>query len=429
MSGSSRPRAGTGPPASNRTPDARVPGHEPATTESAATGVVTRRWLLIGAVILVAFNLRAPIAAVSPVLPDLRAALRISSGTAGLLTALPVLCFAVAAPLVVLLAKRTGPERAITLGLAGIAAGTVLRSTDGLTAAIAGTVLIGLAITVGNVLVPVVIKRDFPRRVGPVTGIYTASLAAGAALTAALTAPIAVTTGWRGGLALWAVLAVTAGVVWTVAFRHTAAPAKPLTGVRSPGVWRSGTAWALALFLGAQSALYYSVTAWLPTLLSDEAGLSAGAGGAAMALYQLAGIASALLIPPLATRSSSQRGLAALIGVVWIATLTGLLVAPGLWLLWSVLSGLAQGAGISMAFTLVILRGRDITTVGRLSGMAQAVGYSVGAAGPLLVGAVHDATGSWLPPLLLLLGVAGAMSTTGAIAGRDVRVGGPPPRP
>ncbi|MGH3517812.1 MAG: MFS transporter [Haloechinothrix sp.] len=373
---------------------------------------------MLSAVLLVAVNLRGPIAAVSPVLTDLQSALGIGGSTAALLTTLPVLCFAVAAPAVVAIAARTGAERAILLGLAGIAVGTVLRSVDGTAAVITGTVLIGVAITVGNVLVPVIIKRDFPARVGSVTGMYTAALAAGAALTAALTAPIAVAAGWRNALASWGTLAVIAAIVWMVAFRGRTAPAKADPVTRSPGVWRSSIAWALALYLGAQSALYYSITAWLPTLLADDAGLSAGTGGSAMALYQLVGIVSTLVVPSWATRSRGQSGVALVVGIAWAGTLVGLLIAPGVWPLWSVTGGLAQGAGISLAFTLVILRARDLETVGSLSGMAQTVGYALGAGGPLLVGAVRDGTNSWTPPLVTLLALAGVLVATGAFAGR-----------
>ncbi|MPY85612.1 MAG: MFS transporter [Actinophytocola sp.] len=176
--------------------------------------VAVRRWLLLTAVVLVAINLRGPIAAVSPVLPELRATLGLGSGSASLLTSIPVLCFSIAAPAASMLAARTGLERAISIGLAGIALGTVVRSLDGPAAMLAGTVIIGVAITVGNVLVPVVIKRDFADRVGIVTGLYTAALAGGAALTAALTAPIAAAGGWRLALAVWAGIAVLAWCAW-----------------------------------------------------------------------------------------------------------------------------------------------------------------------------------------------------------------------
>ncbi|MPY80667.1 MAG: MFS transporter [Actinophytocola sp.] len=377
-----------------------------------------RRWLLLTAVVLVAVNLRGPIAAVSPVLLDLRSALGLSAGAASLLTSVPVLCFSIAAPAATLLAARTGPERAISIGLAGIGLGTLVRSIDGAQAVLAGTVVIGVAITVGNVLVPVVIKRDFADRIGSVTGLYTAALAGGAALTAALTAPIADVAGWRLALGVWAVLAVAAWFAWTAALpvRTRAVPRRG--SGRARDVWRHPTAWVLALFLGCQSTLYYAMTAWLPTILVDTASTSTATGGAAMSLFQLTGIATTLVVPPLATRLAGQRGLALLVAVLWVVSLSGLLLAPGGWPLWSVIAGLAQGAGISLAFTLVILRAHRTESVAALSGLAQGAGYAMGASGPLVMGLLLDATGGWSAPLLTLLGLAAVLGAAGIAAGR-----------
>ncbi|MPY97919.1 MAG: MFS transporter [Actinophytocola sp.] len=388
------------------------------TTSAPERTVPVRRWLLLTAVILVAVNLRGPIAAVSPVLLDLRDALGLSAGTASLLTSVPVLCFSIAAPAATLLAARTGPERAISIGLVGIAAGTLVRSADGALALLVGTVVIGVAITIGNVLVPVVIKRDFADRIGSVTGLYTAALAGGAALTAALTAPIADDAGWRLALASWGVLAVLALAAWLIALpARTRTVPQRATG-RAASVWPHPIAWLLALFLGCQSTLYYAMTAWLPTILVDTAGTSSTIGGAAMSLFQLTGIATTLVIPPLATRLTGQRGLALLVAGLWLLSLSGLLTAPGGWPVWSVIAGLAQGAGISLAFTLVILRARRAESVAALSGITQGAGYALGASGPFLMGLLLDVTGGWTVPLLALLGTAVVLGAAGLAAGR-----------
>lgn len=379
--------------------------------------VPVRRWLLLSAVILVALNLRGPIAAVSPVLLDLQDALGLSAGAASLLTSIPVLCFSIAAPAATLLAARTGPERAIGIGLVGIALGTVVRSVNGAPAVLAGTILIGVAITVGNVLVPVVIKRDFADRIGGATGLYTAALAGGAALTAAVTAPVAEAGGWRLALGGWALLAVLAWFAWLAAFpRRTGVASQRDTGRAS--VWRHPVAWVLALFLGCQSTLYYAMTAWLPTILVDTAGTTSATGGAAMSFFQLTGIATTLVVPPLATRLAGQRGLALLVAGLWLCSLSGLLLLPGVWPLWSVVAGLAQGAGISLAFTLVILRAQRPQAVAALSGMAQGAGYAMGASGPLAMGVLLDVTGTWSAPLLTLLVLSAVLGAAGVAAGR-----------
>lgn len=399
--------------------------------------------LLFVAVLLVAFNLRGAIAAVAPVLPEIRDDLSLSATTAGLLTTLPVLCFALAAPASAWLARRTGLETAVLIGCLAIAAATVLRPLGGTSVLLAGTLAIGIAMTLGNVVVPVVIKRDFPLSAGKLTGVYTGALAGGAAAAAALTAPIAAAWGWRVGLAVWALLAVLAAVVWRTAAggrrdsrlgrrRPTAggeehrdvAPASRQHRA-DPRLWRSPVAWAVALFLGCQSIAYYSVTAWLPTLLIDTAGLDLAAAGAGMSLFQLLGIGGTLLIPLLAGRRSQQGWLGILVACGWVVLLAGLLLWPSAWVAWTVVGGVAQGAGISFAFTVLVLRAHDAAAARSLSSMTQLVAYTLGAAGPAVVGALYQATGGWTAPLLVLLAVAVSLGALALVAGRGTTVGAP----
>jgi CP family cyanate transporter-like MFS transporter len=390
----------------------------------AVRGWMSRRQehgLLLVGVVLVALNLRGPVAAVSPVLSELRGSLGLSSQAAGLLTALPVLCFAAAAPLAGALARRIGADGAVLLGLAGIAVATVLRSAAGATLLFAGTVLLGVGITVGNVLIPVVVKERFADRAGTVIGIYTAALISGAAITALATAPLAGVVGWRLGLALWVLLTVVAAGTWAVVVRARAAPPAPPAGWAG-SVWRQPTAWAVAGFFAAQSTVYFAMTAWLPTLLVQDAGVDRRAAGVGLSLFQLVGIAGTLLVPALATRLRRQRGLAVGVAAVSAIPLVGLLAAPRAWPLWTAIGGLAQGAGISLASTLIVLRTRSASTTRRLSAMAQAVAYAVASAGPVLVGAVYGRMRSWTPPLLLLLGVAALMGAAGVLAGRQVTI-------
>lgn len=407
---------------------------------------VTRRFfagesgLLLAAVLLVAVNLRGAIAAVSPVLPRLRDELSLSPTSAGLLTTLPVLCFALAAPGVTWLVRRTGLRSAVLLGCLAIAAATVVRVLGGPMLLLIGTLVAGVAMTVGNVCVPVAVKSGFGRHAGTVTGLYTASLAGGAAATAALAAPLAQWWGWRAGLAIWAVLALAAAGVWWAATRRRATPPRGTTpdtpaddlqhGPTTPGgnrarVWRDPVAWAVTLFLGLQSVCYYSVTTWLPTLLVDDAGLDLATAGAAMSVFQVVGIAGSLTIPLLVRRRPSQSGLGALIGGGWLLTLTGLFAAPSAWLLWGVIGGLVQGAGLSFVFTVLILRAHDSAVATTLSGMSQLIGYAIGAAGPAVVGALYGMTHAWTVPLVFLLMVAAAQGVAGVVAGRDHTVGAP----
>ncbi|MGY2003418.1 MFS transporter [Blastococcus sp. SYSU DS1024] len=388
----------------------------------------------MAAVLLVALNLRGAIAAIGPLLPELRAELALSAATAGLLTTLPVLCFAALAPAAAWLGRRLGTDVALLGSLVALAAGTVLRVLDGAPLLLAGTFVVGAAMTVGNVLLPVVVKREFRARAGAVTGMYTAALAAGAALTAALSAPVASVGGWRLGLAIWAPLALVAAAAWVAVGRSTRAPDGATSEDVVPGppgggrpsavrVWRAPVAWAVSVVLAMQSALYYSLTTWLPSLLTEDLALDVGTAALAASVFQVLGIPGAVAVPALLGRRGNQVHLAVAVAAGWAVVPGGLLLWPAAWPVWVVVGGLAQGAGISLAFALVVLRSADDEVVRRLSGMSQLVGYSVGAAAPSAVGGLYAATGGWTAPLLLLLGIAAAFCVAGSIAGRAVALG------
>ncbi|PWW23883.1 CP family cyanate transporter-like MFS transporter [Geodermatophilus normandii] len=378
--------------------------------------------LLLAAVLLTALNLRAAIAAVGPVLAEVRADLGLSAAAAGLLTTLPVLCFAVLAPACAALGRRAGPGAAVLGSLVLLALAQGLRVLDGSPVLLAGTFLAGAAMTVGNVLLPAVVK-GFGPRAGTVTGLYTAALVAGAAAGAAFTAPLAAVLGWRGALAAEGVLALVAAGVWAAAARGavTTGPA-PAAAVSDGSLWRSPVAWAVTAVQALHSTLYFSLTAWLPTLLADRAGTDAATGSVAASVYQVLGIAGSLLVPAVLARRCGQAGLALGVAALWAVPVAGLLVAPGAWPAWAAVGGLAQGAGIAFAVTLVVLRAADGAAAARLSGMSQLVGYGVGALGPVAVGALSEATGGWTVPLLLLLALGLGLAAAGTSAARPVEV-------
>src|SRR4051812_35567437 len=371
--------------------------------------------------------MRGPLVAIAPVVDDARRDLAVGAGTIGLLTSIPVLCFGLAAPLASLLIARTGVHRSVLVSMAGVLAGTLLRSLGSPGAAIAGTVVIGLGITVGNVVVPVVIGRDFPGATNVVTAAYTAALNLGSALTSALTAPLADLLGWRAALAAWGLLVAGAAAVWTAglgrqvartaaaAVAGDAPPPPPPRGAGQP-LWRRPVAWGLTLAFAAQAFTYYSATAWLPTLLADEQGLSRSAAGVSSSLFQLFAVPRAFAVPALVAWWKRPSLVLLTITAFWATLPIGLIVASSLWPLWCCLAGLAQGGGIAIVFIAIVRRSRDLTENRRLSAMVQGGGYVVAALGPLVVGAVHEATGGWTAPLLvilgavILLGVAGTFS-------------------
>jgi CP family cyanate transporter-like MFS transporter len=374
------------------------------------------------AVVLVSINLRLPIGAVAPLLPEIRSDLGMSEATASLLTTLPVLCFAVLAPASAWLGSRSGPERAVSLGLLAVAAGTLVRPAAGTALLLFGTVVLGAGITVGNVLVPVVAHRALGVRAAGLIGLYSAALPGGAAIAAALAAPLAAWIGWRGSLAIWTVAVVLALVAWVLAVRPEHEPIP-----RRPPVWGDRLAWLLAAFFGAQALAYYALATWLPTLLQDpaEAGTDETTAGWALAVYNLIGIAGSIIAPRLATRGPDQKRVVAATCVIWAVGTAGLAAAPAAWPAWVVLTGLGQGAGIALGLTLIGLRAADANVARGLSGMVQGVGYAVAATGPFLFGALHHLTGSWTLPLMLVVLVLGAMAWAGAYVARPgvVRAG------
>ncbi|BDZ46280.1 MFS transporter [Naasia aerilata] len=277
-------------------------------TEAATTSGTGRRAVSVGlfvaALLLACINLRAPFVAVAPVAGAIRDDLGIGAAQVGLLTSIPVLCFGLASPLALLVVRRTGAEVALLACLAGIIAGAAVRSAGPFWLAIAGTVVIGVAITIGNIVAPVLIRRDVPAaRVGAVTGAYAATLNVGAMLASVSTAPLAAWLGWRGALAAWIVLALVGVLVWSLFLRrqgHVERVHHPATD--APVVWRRPLAWLLALAFIGQSTSYYGLTAWLPSLLSDERGFSAEQAGFAASLFQICAVAGALGVPFLASR-------------------------------------------------------------------------------------------------------------------------------
>lgn len=381
--------------------------------------------LLLVAILLYALNLRSPITALAPVVRDVEAGLGLSSAEAGVLTGLPVLCFALASPAVSALIARLGLERVMTLALAAVGIGTIVRSTGNAGTALAGTVIIGVAIAAGNIAVPVVIARDFPQDAARVTGLYTAALNLGSVLTTALTAPIADVVGWRWALVTWVIFVPLAWFPWRAAVRRIGAEPTPVALAAEPEgtVLRNPLTWLLVLMFAGQSFSYYGVTAWLPSILSDSLHLPGGESGVAAAAFQAAGIVGAIGVPTALRRRVPVRAVFVVIAVLWLTLPVGLLVAPDLWLVWAALAGAAQGGNFTVIFSLVAYRARSVREARTMSTTVQTLGYVVAAAAPSALGAVHTATAGWSAPLLVVVGALTVMAASGLLATRPA-----PPR-
>ncbi|MGD9531275.1 CynX/NimT family MFS transporter [Pseudonocardia sp.] len=393
-----------------------------STTRSPARQAATAPVLLVGAILLLALNMRGPLVAVSPVAGAIQEDLGIDAATVGLLTSLPVLCFGLATPAAALLLRWLGLRRGVLLALGVLVAGTLVRSTGDLPEAIAGTLLIGAAITVGNVAVPVVIGRDLAGHAGAVLGMYTAALNLGSMLTLSLTAPIAGATNWRVALAAWSLMVLVAAVVWWWAMRAAAdgdasGPRPPVPADRTAW-WRRPVVWGLTLAFAGQAFAYYGVTAWLPLLLRDELGMSTAAAGVSASVFQIAALVGAFGVPVLLRLAADPRIAVLVVGLAWLALPLGLLLAPGAWPVWSAVGGAAQGGGLTVIFALVVLTARDLDENRRMSALVQGGGYTVAATGPLVVGAVHEATGGWTAPLLVVLAAVLVLLVAGLASAR-----------
>jgi CP family cyanate transporter-like MFS transporter len=270
-----------------------------------------------------------------------------------------------------------------------------------------GTVILGVAITIGNIVVPLIIRRDFtPARQGAAMGTYTAALNIGSFLTSMVTAPLAELMGWRPAIAAGGLFAVSAAAVWVIAVgRRAFVPAA--IPVADPGrpAGKLTSRWitaALTVGFAGQAFSYYGVTAWLPSLLADEIGMPPSAAGAGSSLFQILAIVGGLGVP-LVARFASTTAVGLTLGLLWLTVPVGLLLAPELWWLWCSLGGVAQGGGITLIFLAIIRLARDQASAGRMSAVVQGAGYCFGAAAPTLLGYVHGASGSWTGPLLMVL--------------------------
>jgi CP family cyanate transporter-like MFS transporter len=385
---------------------------------------VVRPALVAAGFLLIATNLRPALTTVGPLLDDIRASTGMSAAMAGLLTGLPLLTFGAISPLAPRVARRFGVERTLMAAMVVLVAGLLLRSAGPVAVILAGTLVLGTAIAVGNVLLPGVVKESFPDRAGLMTALYTTSMVAVAALASGVSVPLADTggLGWRGSLAAWAVLAALAAVVWWPVARRT----RSVPGAGEISVplrlRRSALAWQVTLFMGLQSLLFHTLNTWLPTLLVDDGMTEAGAGWMLGAL-QVASLVATMGVPILATRRPSQRGFVLLSTAGVLVGLVGLMtIGASAALVWVIPLGVGTGASFALALTFLVLRGSDARITAALSGMSQSIGYLLAAAGPLLFGVLHDLTGSWSAPVVALLLVAAGVLASGLAAGRDLQV-------
>ncbi|GGP70139.1 CynX/NimT family MFS transporter [Streptomyces abikoensis] len=428
-------------------------GTAPARSEPVAAparrGVLAHPAFAMLGIVLASLNMRAALAGVSPLMSEIGGHFHLSAATSSLVTTIPLVFMGLGSIVAPRLARRFGTEAVLCGALLLLCGGILLRVAPPVVALFAGCALVGTAIALLNVLMPGLVKRDFPDRAASMTALYSTTLILGATGSAALSVPLEnALGGWRGSLASWALLAAVAALVWlpqAVLTRRGAArpdaPAGSSAGFAAgssvgsaaasasavhagegPRLTRSPLAWQVTLMMGTQSLIAYVCIAWMPTIFTDH-GMSKGGAGLVYAFYTLVQMAGSFFVPLLAGRMRDQRVPVVAVVALMAAGVTGLLIAPvaGAWV-WATLMGVAQGGLLGLALTFMVLRTRDAHTASRLSGMAQTWGYLLASVGPFAIGWVYGATDSWTLPVSLLLVACAALLFLGLGAGRDRKI-------
>lgn len=383
-------------------------------------------WLLVIGFLLIAANLRAPLTSVGSLISFIRDDLGISASVAGSITTIPLLAFALFSPFAPKIASRIGMERTVFIALVSLVFGILLRSASGVFTLFLGTAFIGLGIAIGNVLLPGIIKMNFPLRIGIMTSMYAVSMNIFAALASGLSVPFASigNFGWKGSLVLWDVLAIITLILWTPQLKKSKRRPKEEQGKKQEtkaqsSMWKSKLAWQITGFMGMQSLVFYTIITWLPEILMMQ-GYSANAAGWMLFLLQFALIPITFFVPLIAESMRNQKMLSVITGVLFIAGI--ILLLTGKYYLMpvaAILMGIANGSAFSLSMMFFSLRTSDGKEATEISGMAQSIGYLFAATGPVLFGAMYDIASSWTIPLFMLMVVSVIILYTGIESGKD----------
>lgn len=378
--------------------------------------------------VLIGLNLRTVFSSFAAVLPEVTAGAGLPGWAVLALTTVPVTLLGVFAPLAPGLANRFGPERILLAAMALLTAGLLLRPSDlgglvpgagHLPALLVGTAACGAAVALCNVLLPGLVKRDFPHRLGLMGGLYTTAICASAALGAGFTYPVFAATGeWTAALWFWALPAVVVLLLFLpVALAQH--PARRRTVKDGVSVWRSAVAWQVTIFMLLQAMMSFSVFAWLAPILRER-GVDGATAGVMVSVSIALQMLGSLFAPALAARFRDQRAINTVVALMTGGGFALSIFGPLelIWV-WTGLLGLGQGSLTAVALTMIMLRTRDGHTASHLSGMMQGVGYGVGSTGTLLVGLLHQATGSFAAAGVLFLCIGALAAVFGYRAGRN----------
>ena len=378
-------------------------------------------FLVLG-ILFISFNLRAPITAVGSVVKMIQEEYALGSAAAGFITTLPLIAFAIVSPFVSTLANKLGQANTMFTGLILILIGEAIRSYTGVYGLFAGTAIIGIGIAIGNVIVPGIIKRYFSHRAGLITSIYTSGMCIFAAIGAGVSIPLAtgLGLGWQNTLCVWFILTSLTIFIWLPQLfilkkRHSDRNIEH----DHKSIWTSPLAWWVTLFMGVQSLLFYSLVAWLTTIIISR-GLSQSFASSMALLFQLMAIPATLVIPTLCDKFKDQRILSVCVAAIYAIGMILFIFAasPVLMTISVILLSIGMGGSISLSIAFISLRSPNSHTAAELSGMSQSAGYLLAAIGPVITGFIYDLTLSWTIPIILFIGLIVILAICGIFAGK-----------
>jgi MFS transporter, CP family, cyanate transporter len=385
-------------------------------------------FLLLFAIVLIAATLRSPITSVGPLIPFFREELEASNSIIGLVNTLPLLAFGLFSPFVPKLSGKYGMETTLLIAMLFLSIGVFIRSLGDVSTLLLGTIILGMAIAVGNILMPGLIKSSFPYRIGLMTGIYSVSMNIFGALASGISVPIASAPGldWRNAMQVWSIISIVAVVVLALRLPIIHASRKKVfVNVKSQpssALFKSKIAWAVTFFMGLQSFIPYSLFTWLPDILVTK-GYTESEAGWLIAIYQVGLIPTTFLAPIIAARLQNQRFIACISGLLFFFGLLGVsLTSSNIIITFLIITGIGAGTTFSLAMMFFVLRTNTASESSQLSGMAQSIGYIVAALGPILLGSIAEWSGGWTVPLVILMIVSLCIAFLGTIAGKDEKI-------
>lgn len=372
---------------------------------------VNNNWGVILAIVFIASTLRAPLTSVGPVVDEIKQVMEINNSVAGILTTIPLIIFAIVSPFVSKVTARLTMSRTILYSTMLLIVALYLRIAGDFTLFLIGTVILGIAIAFGNVVLPSYVKWYFPMQIGLATGIYSGTMNFTAGLGGGLSFPLSEITplGFRLSLSFWILFAIIAIILWIpkarkgVQLEKATAIAEQQDRPKKVTITKSKLAWMVALTMGFQSMVFYTVVAWVPSILVDR-GLDPSTAGYLLMLNQFSQVPMTFTFPIIASKLKDQRILVMIITVLFLVgfslffTQSLVLLIIGI-----IIAGLAMGACFSLCMTFFSIRARTSDGSISLSGFGQSVGYLIAAVGPFLIGYLHDVTESWDSGIIALI--------------------------